>query len=55
MKLKVKQILNKEAKLKERLQKELGVIIEDNQELGDYVNPHNEVLILTEVGGKVWK
>ena len=53
--LKIKQILYKEIKLKERLQKELGVTIDSNQELGDYVNPHNEVLILTEVGGKVWK
>lgn len=36
-------------------QKELGVTLDSNQELGDYVNPHNEVLILTEVGGTVWK
>jgi len=53
--LKIKQILYKDLKLKERLQKELGVTLDSNQELGDYVNPHNEVLILTEVGGKVWK
>lgn len=53
--LKVKQILYKDQKLKESLQKELGVIIPDNQELGSYVDPHNEVLILTEVRGTVWK
>lgn len=47
--LKVKQILYKDSKLKERLQKELGVIIDKDQELGDYVDPHNEVLILSEV------
>lgn len=41
--LKIKQILYKEIKLKERLQKELGVIINNNQELGDYVDPYNEV------------
>ncbi len=53
--LKVKQILYKDQKLKESLQKELGVIIPDNQELGSYVDPHNEVLILTEVRRTVWK
>jgi hypothetical protein len=41
--LKIKQILYKEIKLKERLQKELGVIISNDQELGDYVDPYNEV------------
>lgn len=41
--LKVKQILYKEQKLKERLQKDLGVIIKNDQELGDYVDPYNEV------------
>ena len=51
--LKIKQILYKDQKLKERLQKELGVVLNNDQELGDYVNPHNEVLILTEVGRTV--
>lgn len=53
--LKIKQILYKDQKLKEKLQKELGVILENNQELGDYVNPNNEILILAEVRGTILK
>ena len=30
------------------IQKELGVTIDSNQELGDYVNPHNEVLFIED-------
>lgn len=44
--LKVKQILYKDQKLKERLQKELNVVIDNEQELGDYVDPNNEIIIL---------
>jgi len=47
--LKIKQILYKDQKLKERLQKELGVIIDNNQELGDYVNPHNEIFFIEDL------
>lgn len=47
--LKVKQILYKDSKLKERLQKDLNVVISNEQELGDYIDPHNEVLIISEV------
>ena len=47
--LKIKQILYKDSKLKERLQKELGVTLDSNQELGDYVNPHNEIFFIEDL------
>lgn len=41
--LKVKQILYKDKKLKEKLETDLGVTIDNEQELGDYVNLENEI------------
>jgi len=46
--LKVKNILYKDKKLKEKLEKDLGVKLDDNQELGDYVNLKNETFKIEE-------
>ena len=53
--LKVKKILYKDEKLRKELEAKLGVKIDENQELGDYINPETEILILEEIGGSVWK
>lgn len=52
--LKVKQILYKDEKLRQKIQTNLGVTIDKNQELGDYINPETEILKLKKVGGTVW-
>ena len=46
--LKVKNILYKDKKLKEKLEKDLGVKLDDNQELGDYVDLENETFKIEE-------
>lgn len=51
--LKVKQILYKDKKLKDKLESYLGVILDKNQELGDHVDPNKEILILEQIKGLV--
>ena len=46
--LKVKNILYKDKKLKEKLEKDLGVKLDDDQELGDYVDLENETFKIEE-------
>lgn len=53
--LKVKQILYKDEKLRQKIQTNLGVTIDKNQELGDHVDPENEILILDKVRGLISK
>ncbi len=40
--IKVKQILYKDKKLKEKIEKDFGVVLDDNQELGDFVYIEDE-------------
>ena len=53
--LKVKQILYKEEKLRKQLESDLKITLDENQELGEYIDPKNEILILAEVRGTVCK
>ncbi len=45
--IKIKQVLNKEKRLKEKLEKSLGVTLSDDAELGDLVNKESETIKLT--------
>lgn len=40
--IKVKQILYKDKKLKEKIEKDFGVVLDNDQELGDFVNIEDE-------------
>lgn len=46
--IKVKQILYKDSKLRERIEKNLGVKLDEDQELGDYVDLKNETFKIEE-------
>lgn len=45
--IKIKQVLNKEKRLKEKLEKSLGVTLSDDAELGDLVSKRSETIKLT--------
>jgi len=45
--IKIKLVLNKEKRLKEKLEKSLGVTLSDNAELGDLVDKTSETIKLT--------
>ena len=49
--IKIKQILYKDKKLKDEIEKNLNVILDDNAELGSFVEIEKETINLNEYRG----